>query len=168
MLVRLCSKSFKQALAVHEPRTCRCTAVVVLAPESCPKLCDPIDHVTPGSSAHGTLKARILEWVAIPFSRGYSRPRDQAQVSCTTGRFFTNATHARSCLLDRLTALLATPPFSPPFGPWPRPHASQWNKSSLARRSLVLVSPVPQLVPPPCGRALAVIGLSREKGRGDI
>ena len=37
----------------------------------------------------GILQARILEWVAIPFSRGSSRPRDRTQVSCTPGRFFT-------------------------------------------------------------------------------
>ena len=40
--------------------------------------------------AHGILQARILEWVAIPFSRGSSRPRDQTQVSCIAGRFFTD------------------------------------------------------------------------------
>ena len=39
---------------------------------------------------HGTLQARILELVAFPFSRGSSRPRDQTQVSCTAGRFFTS------------------------------------------------------------------------------
>ena len=60
-----------------------------VSPQSCSNLCDPKDHVIPGSSVHGTLKARIREWAAIPFSRGYSRPRDWAQVSCTTGRFFT-------------------------------------------------------------------------------
>ena len=43
----------------------------------------------PGSSVHGIFQARILEWVAIPFSRGSSQPRDQTQVSCMTGRFFT-------------------------------------------------------------------------------
>ena len=43
----------------------------------------------PGSSVHGVLQARILEWVAILFSRGSSWPRDQTQVSCITGRFFT-------------------------------------------------------------------------------
>ena len=37
-----------------------------------------------------TLQARILEWVAFPFSRGSSQPRDQSQVSCTAGRFFTS------------------------------------------------------------------------------
>ena len=43
----------------------------------------------PGSSIHGILQARIPEWLAIPFSRGSSWPRDWTQVSCTAGRFFT-------------------------------------------------------------------------------
>ena len=43
----------------------------------------------PGSSVHGILQARILEWVAIFFSRGSSQPRDWTQVSCTAGRIFT-------------------------------------------------------------------------------
>ena len=38
-------------------------------------------------TVHGTLQARILEWVAFPFSRESSQPRDRTQVSCTTGRF---------------------------------------------------------------------------------
>ena len=42
----------------------------------------------PGSSVHGILQARILEWVVIPFSRGPSPPRDQTWVSCIAGRFF--------------------------------------------------------------------------------
>ena len=58
--------------------------------------CDPIDYSLPGPSVHGILQARILEWVAIPFSRGSSWPRDQTRVSCIrgglwiAGRFFTN------------------------------------------------------------------------------
>ena len=48
-----------------------------------------MDHSLPGSSVHGILQARILEWVAIPFSRGSSQPRDQTLVSCIAGRFFT-------------------------------------------------------------------------------
>ena len=43
----------------------------------------------PSSSVHGTFQARILEWVAISFSRGSSQPRDQTPVSCLAGRFFT-------------------------------------------------------------------------------
>ena len=44
--------------------------------QSCPTLCDPVDCSLLGSSVHGILQARILEWVAISFSRGSSRPRD--------------------------------------------------------------------------------------------
>jgi len=49
-----------------------------------------MDCSLPGSSVHGILQARILEWVVIPFSRGSSRPRDQTWVSCTAGRFFSS------------------------------------------------------------------------------
>ena len=55
---------------------------------SCLTLCDPVDCSPPGSSVHGILQAGILEWVAISFSRGSSRPRNRNCVSCTTGRFF--------------------------------------------------------------------------------
>ena len=51
--------------------------------------CDPVDCSLPSSFVHGILQARILEWVAISFSRGSSRPRDRTQVSCIVGRFFT-------------------------------------------------------------------------------
>ena len=56
--------------------------------QSCPTLCDPMDCSLPGSSVHGILQARILEWVAISFSRGSSRPRDRTWVSCTGVRCF--------------------------------------------------------------------------------
>ena len=56
--------------------------VKVLVIQSCLTLCDPTDCSPPGSSVHGILKARILEWVAIPSSRGSSQPRDRTQVSC--------------------------------------------------------------------------------------
>ena len=52
-------------------------------------LCDPMDCSLPGSSVHGILQARILEWVAVPFSSGSSQHRHQTQVSCTADRFFT-------------------------------------------------------------------------------
>ena len=52
---------------------------------SCPALCNPRDCSPPGSSIHGILQARVLEWVAIAFSRGSSQPRDQTQVSRTAG-----------------------------------------------------------------------------------
>ena len=63
-----------------------CCAVLI---HSCLTLCDPMDCSPPGSWIHGILQARILEWVAIPFSRGSSRPRDQTRVSCIADRFFT-------------------------------------------------------------------------------
>ena len=46
-----------------------------------PTLCDPLDYSLPGPSVHGILQARILEWVAVTFSRGSSQPRDQTCVS---------------------------------------------------------------------------------------
>ena len=49
--------------------------------QSCPTLCDLMGCSLPGSSLHGILQARVLEWVAISFSRGSSRPRDQTRVS---------------------------------------------------------------------------------------
>ena len=56
--------------------------------------CNPMDCSLPGSSVHGILQARILEWVAIFFSEGSSRPTDQTHISCiscVTVRFFTTA-----------------------------------------------------------------------------
>ena len=56
--------------------------------QSCPTLCDPMPCRLPGSSLHGILQARVLEWVAISFSRGSSQPRDRNQVSRIPGRCF--------------------------------------------------------------------------------
>ena len=63
--------------------------VSVLVIQSCLTLCDPMDCSSPGSSVHGVIQAKILEWVAISFSKGSSRPKDGTQISCTAGRFFT-------------------------------------------------------------------------------
>ena len=54
--------------------------------QSCLTLCDPMDYIV-----HGILQARILEWVAIPISKGSSQPRDRTQVSHIAGRFFLSA-----------------------------------------------------------------------------
>ena len=62
----------------------------MLVAQSCPTLWDPMDYGPSGSSVHEIFQTRILEWVAISFSRGSSRPRDWTQVSCTAGRFFTD------------------------------------------------------------------------------
>ena len=54
----------------------------------CPTLCEPMDCSQPGSSVHGILQARILEWVAFPFSRVSSQPRDWTRISCIVDRYF--------------------------------------------------------------------------------
>ena len=59
--------------------------VKVKVAQSCPTLCDPMDYTVPG-----ILQARILEWVAFPFSRGSLPPRDRTQVSRVVGGFFTS------------------------------------------------------------------------------
>ena len=74
-----------------------------LVAQSCVTLCNPMNCSPWGSSIHEILQARILEWIAIPFSRGSSWPRDCTQVSCIAGRFFTicvtEKAHANSKLL---------------------------------------------------------------------
>ena len=62
--------------------------VQVLVTQLCPTLCDPMVCGPPGYSVHGIHQARILEWVAMPFSRGSSWTRDRAWVPCIAGRFF--------------------------------------------------------------------------------
>ena len=70
-----------------------CTLKVkVTYPQSCLTLCDPMD-CSPGSSIHGIFQARILEWVAISFSRRSSQPRDWTPVSRIVGRCFTVLSH---------------------------------------------------------------------------
>ena len=67
--------------------------VKVSVPQLCLILCDPMDlRGLPGSSFHGISQAKILEWVTIPFSGGSSQPRDQTQISCIAGSFFTTWT----------------------------------------------------------------------------
>ena len=68
--------------------------------QSCPTLCSPIDCSLPGSSISGIFQARVLEWVAISFSRRFSWPRDQTLVSriagrVTSGEFWQNVVHWR-------------------------------------------------------------------------
>ena len=64
--------------------------------QSCPTLCNPMDCSLPGSSVHGIFQARVLEWVAISFSRGSSQPRDQTWVSLIVGRCFYRLSHQGS------------------------------------------------------------------------
>ena len=64
---------------------CKHVKVKVKVTQPSPTLCDPMDY-----TAHGILQARVLEWVAFPFSRGSSQSRDRIQVSCIAGGFFTS------------------------------------------------------------------------------
>ena len=89
-----CSASFRHWLSHCEQIPQRTNKVLLLLEESvnCSVMSDslpPHGYSSPGSSVLGILQARILEWVAIPFSRGSSQPRDQIQVSPIAGRFFT-------------------------------------------------------------------------------
>ena len=66
----------------------------MLCAQSCPTLCNPMDSSLPGSSVPGISQARILKWVAIPFSRESSQPRDQTKSLVSpalAGEFFTMA-----------------------------------------------------------------------------
>ena len=62
--------------------------------QSCPTLFDPVDYSPPGSTVHGILQTSILEWVAIPFYRGSSWPRDKTHISCVP------------CTVNRLSRLV--------------------------------------------------------------
>ena len=72
---------------------CVCVCVCVLS-GSVMSDWDPMDYSLPGSSVHGIFEVRILEWVAISYTRDSPQPRDQthvSRVSCITGAFFTTA-----------------------------------------------------------------------------
>ena len=71
------------------------TMLCVLVAQSCPILCDPMDCSPPGFSIRGIFQARTLEWVALPSSRGSSRPRDRnriSYISCTGRRILYRCT----------------------------------------------------------------------------
>ena len=125
MIKLISSRSMKQIGDILDPRS----MLLVLVTQSCPILCDPVDYSPPGSSVFGILQARILEWVAMPFSRGPSQPRDRTQVptlhmgmcfsrgssqprdctqvSCTAGRFFATWTTMEALCVPKCCAILA-------------------------------------------------------------
>ena len=103
----------------------------VLVTQFCLTLCDPMDCSPPGSSIHGILQARILEWVAISFSRGSSQPRDWTQVSSIAGRFFTiwATREAQSLLMCMLSWSLQPYGLQPAklLCPWDFPGKKYWS-----------------------------------------
>ena len=69
-----------------------------LVAKLCLTLYDPMDCSLPGSSVRGISQARIMEWLALAISKGFSRPRGQTPVSCLAGRFFTTEPPGKASL----------------------------------------------------------------------
>ena len=65
-------------------------------PRSCPTLCNPTDCSLSGFSVYGIFQARVLEWIAISFSRGSPQPRNRTRVSHIAGRHFTTGIHCHA------------------------------------------------------------------------
>ena len=65
-----------------------------------------MDYIPPGSSVHGILQTRLLEWFAIPFSRETSQPRDWTQVSCIAGEFYTIWVTLENILTNTVTLIV--------------------------------------------------------------
>ena len=63
--------------------------VMIISTQLCLTLCDPMIYSPPDCFVHEIFQARVLEWVAISYSRGSSQPRDRTCISCIAGRFFT-------------------------------------------------------------------------------
>ena len=87
----------------------------------------PMDCSPPGSSVHGFLQARILEWVAISFSRGSSQPTDLTQVSCIVDRLYTDRATREAQVWERRQELGSHPP--------------HWSSSLKTRVGLILRFP---------------------------
>ena len=97
----------------------------------CPTLCDPMDF-----TVHGILQARILEWVAFPFSRGSSQHRDRTQVSCIAGRFFTSRATRETCYTPKrhekmLPQKKCTQMFTVVLLKWPNPELTQISSRQM-------------------------------------
>ena len=105
-MVSFNSNSVLQYLFFSDCVSAKCILVSVKESESevarsCPPLCDPMDCSPRGSSIHGIFPARVLEWVAISFTRGSSPFRDQrvfSRVFCISSRYFYHLSHERSSL----------------------------------------------------------------------
>ena len=126
--------------------SCLFLKVEVFVTQLCPILCDPMDPL--GSSVCGILQARVLEWVAIPFSRGSSQPRDRTRISGIEGRFLPSEPPGKPCVsfyegANPIRGLypndLTTPLFQMPscLGVRASPQQFQRNKRSVHRRLIV-------------------------------
>ena len=95
--------------------------------ESHPTLCDLIDCSLLGSSVYGILQARILEWIAVPFSRGSSWPRDRSPVSCIANGFFIIWAAGRLYLIHMLPVFDSFTSDSPVFDLPLDHHPAPWS-----------------------------------------
>jgi len=108
---RICSDIFSKWLECYKSQNLNYTNLCVgLVAQSCLILWDCMDCSPPAPPFMGILQARILEWVAMPSSRGSSQPRDQTQVSHIAGRFFT-VWATREAFVSMLLSIHPTPSF---------------------------------------------------------
>ena len=70
-----------QEIVYHHTDNLEKMAYVSQLLQPCLTLCDPMEYSLPDPSVHGILQARILEWVSMPFSKGFSKPRDRTHLS---------------------------------------------------------------------------------------
>ena len=119
--------------------------------QSCPTPCHPMDCGPPGSSVHGILQARILEWVPISFSRGSSQPRDQTRVSCVSRRILHHCI-TWEALSPHCSSVFAQAPAE--LDPWLPEYASACPFPHCEPLAL------PSLSPPPAVLALLCPGLT--------
>ena len=81
-------------------------SVLCWVAQSCPILCDPMNCSPPGSYLHGDSPGKILEWVAMPFSRGSSQPRDWTQISCIEASLIAQLVKNWPAMLETLVQFL--------------------------------------------------------------
>ena len=105
-----------------------------LVAQLCLTLCNPMDYSLPGSSVNEISQARILEWVAISFSRVSSQPRNWTQISCIAGRFFTNWANLLICTLHIM-----------PFSGFLKPYATNYSVISIFKLCLGIISFPPSI-----------------------
>ena len=125
---------------ILKPMSLALLSVCVLVAQSCLTLCSSTDRSPPGSSVHGILQARILQWVAVPFFRGSSQPRDQTQVSHIAGRLFTIWAKRKPILFQGQPEIRKTQSFYS-WLPLKNPHSIYWElklKREKKKKSQVL------------------------------
>ena len=121
-------------------RTCRKERCCLVA-KSCPTVCDPMDYSPPGSSVHGIFQARMLECIAIPFSRGSFCFRDGTHISCI-GRWVPYSWATREALQEgEKTGLIrASMTVNQAWNYMPYPGWRVWNPTQPQEAGIVCIS----------------------------